>query len=87
MFNSGVSKSGTVVGVVFDILDFLSPMGLGGIGFVMGFVAGIPLGRHIGFDWIQSLGLGIVGGLYVVIPGTEIIPAGTIMGLIIDAIR
>lgn len=87
MFNNGVSKSGTVAGAVFDILDFMSPMGLGGLGFVMGLVAGIPLGRHLGFDWIQSIGLGIVGGLYVVVPGTELIPAGTAMGLIIDAVK
>ena len=71
-----------VAGLLVDLLDLATrgPRGFV-IGAPLGALAGYWLGRRIGLQRGQSIGMGLLCGLYCAIPGTEMVPLGTLVGL------
>lgn len=70
-----------IAGMIIDGVDFVTfgPMGLI-CGLPVGGLAGYWLGRCLGFDRELSVYCGIVAGIYCTIPGTELLPLGTLIG-------
>lgn len=71
-----------VAGLVIDALDFATrgPRGFL-VGGPLGGVVGYWLGRRMGLDRARSAGLGGVCALYCSLPGTELLPLGTLVGI------
>ncbi len=70
-----------VAGMIIDGVDFVTfgPIGLI-CGFPLGGLAGYWLGRCLGFDREMSIYCGLIAGVYCTIPGTELLPLGTLIG-------
>lgn len=86
--SSGVGKASAerlnpvLAGLVIDALD-LATRGPRGflVGGPLGGLVGTWLGRRMGLDRARSLGLGALCALYCSLPGTELLPLGTLVGL------
>jgi len=85
-----VKKKITVIGIGFflDALDFLTS-GLIGIrfGFIAGFIAAFFLFSLMKIDLKRRILYSLGAGIYCWIPGTEVIPLGTILGALFELKR
>ena len=68
-------------GIALDLLDFatLGPMGAK-LGLPLGFLCGWWWGGQLGLRRRQRLTLALVAGVYCMLPGTRILPLGTLFG-------
>jgi hypothetical protein len=68
-------------GVLIDLLD-VATMGTAGLyfGLPLGLAVGYYLGRRMGLARRRSLGLALLCGIYCFVPGTAVIPLGTLVG-------
>jgi len=75
-------------GIAIDVLD-LATRGPRGVlwGLALGLPLGYYLGRRTGLDRARSLGLAGLCGLYCGLPGTGMIPIGTLVGLYRKLVR
>ncbi len=72
-----------LAGFIIDLVDFIlrGPLGLY-LGFPVGCILGILLGRFIGMTWTRSYILGGAAGIYCTIPGTFFLPLGTLAAIL-----
>ena len=72
-----------LAGLFIDLVDFVlrGPLGLR-LGFPVGCMVGIVLGRYLGLPWTKTLILAFVAGLYCTLPGTAVLPLGTLVALL-----
>jgi hypothetical protein len=71
-----------IAGLVVDLADFITPLGLGKLGFPIGAGVGWWLGRQLGLSGSRRLWLIVLGAVYCGVPGTRFLPLGTLIGLI-----
>ena len=87
--DSGLNRGRAILaGFIIDVVDFVlrGPIGLR-LGFPVGCIVGVILGRFVGLPWRKSLVLGMASGLYCAFPGTFLIPLGTLVGLLSGSSR
>lgn len=74
-------------GLLLDALDLLTfgPLGLRG-GLLLGAVAAFLLLSKVGVPLRVRVPLAVAAGLYCAIPGTELLPLGTLLSLFIQRI-
>ena len=67
-----------LAGVIVDLLDVatFSPL----VGLAVGIPAGFYLGRQLGLATGAAWKLALVVGLYLGVPGTLVLPLGTLVG-------
>ena len=71
-----------IAGLVVDLADFITPLGLGKLGFPIGAGVGWWLGGQLGLKGSRRLWLTVLGAVYCGVPGTRLLPLGTLVGLI-----
>jgi hypothetical protein len=71
-------------GLIIDALDFVTfgPFGLA-LGFPVGAAAGYWLARSLRLETNPSLLCALIAGIYCTIPGTELLPVGTLVGALV----
>lgn len=71
-------------GVIIDAVDFVTfgPIGLV-LGFPIGATAGYWLGRSMHLEKQTSFICAVIAGIYCTIPGTELLPLGTLVGALV----
>lgn len=71
-------------GLIIDAVDFVTfgPVGLA-LGFPIGAAAGYWLARSLRLETNPSLLCAIIAGVYCTIPGTELLPLGTLVGALV----
>ena len=71
-------------GLVIDAVDFVTfgPVGLA-LGFPVGAAAGYWLARSLRLETNPSLLCALIAGIYCTIPGTELLPLGTLVGALV----
>ncbi len=73
--------SGPVLaGLLIDLADLVTPMGLGRLGYPIGAAVGWWVGGQMGLSSQRRLWLVALGALYCGLPGTSRLPLGTIVG-------
>ncbi|MBM4156888.1 MAG: DUF4339 domain-containing protein [Lentisphaerae bacterium] len=70
-----------VAGIILDLVDLIT---IGPAGFLIGFPVGVWLGWIFRFRWWQVILCGLVAGTYCVIPYTNLIPVGTVVGAFVQ---
>lgn len=76
------------VGLILDAVDFatMGPLGLSG-GFLLGGAAAFWGARQVGLEgrsvWLAAIG----GAIYAATPATELLPLGTLIGLVVQLTR
>ncbi len=71
-----------LAGLVVDLADLITPLGLGKLGFPIGAGVGWWVGGQLGLKGSRRLWLTALGAVYCGVPGTRLLPLGTIVGLI-----
>ena len=71
-------------GLIIDAVDFVTfgPVGLA-LGFPVGAAAGYWLARSLRLETNPSLLCALIAGVYCTIPGTELLPLGTLVGALV----
>lgn len=71
-------------GLIIDAADFVTfgPIGLA-LGFPTGAAAGYWLARSLRLETNASLICALLAGVYCTIPGTELLPLGTLVGALV----
>ena len=71
-------------GLIIDAVDFVTfgPVGLA-LGFPIGAAAGYWLARSLRLETNPSLLCALIAGIYCTIPGTELLPLGTLIGALV----
>ncbi len=71
-------------GLIIDAVDFVTfgPVGLA-LGFPIGAAAGYWLARSLRLETNPSLLCALCAGVYCTIPGTELLPLGTLVGALV----
>ena len=71
-------------GLIIDAVDFVTfgPIGLA-LGFPIGAAAGYWLARSLRLETNPSLLCALIAGVYCTIPGTELLPLGTLVGALV----
>lgn len=83
---TGLAGFGPVLaGVVLDMADLITPMGLKQLALPVGFIVGYSVARKMGLGVKQRLILGAVGAAYCSLPSTSKLPLGTLIGLLYKA--
>ncbi len=70
-----------VAGIILDLVDLIT---VGPAGFLIGFPVGVWLGWIFRLRWWQMILAGLISGLYCVIPYTNFIPVGTVIGAFVQ---
>ncbi len=68
-------------GIILDLVDLIT---VGPAGFLIGFPVGVWLGWIFRLRWWQMVLCGLVAGTYCVIPYTNLIPVGTLVGAFVQ---
>lgn len=78
----------TLVGFLLDALDVLTfgPLGLRG-GLVAGSLAAFALLSMLGVPFRFRIPIALGAGVYCAMPGTEFLPLGTLIGVLLRAAR
>jgi hypothetical protein len=76
------SAGAILAGLVVDFADLITPMGLGKLGFPIGAGVGWWVGGQLGLKGRRRVGLTVLGAVYCGVPGTRLLPLGTLVGLI-----
>jgi len=63
-------------GLIIDAVDFVT---FGPVGLALGF----PIGAAAGYWLARSLICAVIAGVYCTIPGTELLPLGTLVGALV----
>lgn len=73
-----------IAGLIIDAADIVTfgPVGLA-LGFPIGAAAGYWLARSLRLETNASLICALIAGLYCTIPGTELLPLGTLVGALV----
>jgi hypothetical protein len=73
-----------VAGLIIDAVDLVTfgPVGLA-LGFPIGAAAGYWLARSLRLETNASLICAVMAGIYCTIPGTELLPLGTLVGALV----
>lgn len=73
-----------VAGLIIDAVDFVTfgPIGLV-LGFPIGAAAGYWLARSLRLESTASMFCALIAGVYCTIPGTELLPLGTLVGALV----
>lgn len=73
-----------VAGLILDAVDIVTfgPVGLA-LGFPIGAAAGYWLARSLRLETNVSLICALIAGVYCTIPGTELLPLGTLVGALV----
>ena len=71
-------------GLIIDAVDFVTfgPVGLA-LGFPLGAAAGYWLARSLRLETNTSLICALIAGVYCTMPGTELLPLGTLVGALV----
>lgn len=71
-------------GLIIDAIDFVTfgPVGLA-LGIPIGAAAGYWLARSLRLETNSSLLCALIAGIYCTIPGTELLPLGTLVGALV----
>lgn len=73
-----------LAGILIDLADFLTPLGLGAkLGVPVGALVGYLLGVRLGLTLRQRLILAAVGAAYCSLHGTRLLPLGTLVGALL----
>ncbi len=72
-------------GMILDLADVVTPMGLKRFAVPVGFVVGYSVGVRLDLALKQRLVLGAVGAAYCSLPGTMMLPIGTLVGVLFRA--
>jgi hypothetical protein len=71
-----------LAGLVVDLADLITPLGLGKLGFPIGAGVGWWVGGQLGLRGSQRAWLTVLGAIYCGVPGTRFLPLGSMVGLI-----
>lgn len=77
-----------IAGMIVDAVDFatMGPIGLAG-GFVLGAIAAGWAARDVGLRGRAVAWVALAGAIYAATPATELVPLGTLIGLVIQLRR
>ncbi len=70
-----------VAGIILDAVDLIT---FGPAGLLIGFPVGLWLGWIFRLRWWQMILAGLIAGIYCVIPYTNFIPVGTVIGAFVQ---
>ena len=79
------SGGAVLAGLVVDLADLITPMGLGKLGFPIGAGVGWWVSGQLGVKGSRRAWLTVLGAVYCGVPGTKFLPLGTLVGLISGA--
>jgi hypothetical protein len=83
---TGLGGFGPVLaGVLLDMADLITPMGLKQLALPVGFFVGYAVAGKMGLGLKQRVVLGVVGAAYCSLPATSKLPLGTLVGLLYKA--
>ena len=71
-----------LAGLVVDLADFITPLGLGKLGIPIGAGVGWWIGGQLGLRGSRRAWLIVLGAVYCGLPWTSHLPLGTLVGLI-----
>jgi len=71
-----------LAGLVVDLADLITPLGLGKLGFPIGAGVGWWIGGQLGLRGSRRAWLTVLGAVYCGVPGTRFLPLGSMVGLI-----
>ena len=78
----GGSAGPLLAGLVVDLADLITPLGLGKLGIPIGAGVGWWVGGQLGLRGRRRAWLTVLGAAYCGVPGTRFLPLGAIVGLI-----
>ena len=74
-----------LAGVMLDVADLITPMGLKWLAVPVGVIVGYYVGGRMGLGLKHRLMLAAVGAAYCSLPATSKLPIGTLVGLLFRA--